>query len=173
MIKFVPLKIRSLQVVECTGVLGDGYIFKLPISGYLNEISNISMWVEGTLQTSILSSDAISKLYIESKPFRNPGDTSIDDKHLKFGSFTIKYTCITDTFKYYCVRTKDNTNMYNAKVEKLLKGDSLTIPANSKNFIAIGTVEYNNETYTAPTEILKTENTTIKVISDKAVILLV
>lgn len=173
MIKSTPLKIRSFRVFNLTGSRGDSYIFELPIfGGFLTEIGNISIWHNGILETDLIEGDELAKQFILTKKYRKPLDTSIDERHIRFNKLSVRYTCITDTFSYYCVSNKDNSGIYTAKVLKPTADEIITIPANCKNFLAMGSFLYGDKILQAPCEVLESKDAVLKVVSENGLVLL-
>lgn len=172
MIKSTPLKIRSFRVYSVEGSKGDSYIFDLPISGFLTDIANISIWADGTLETDLLDGDGVAQQYILTKKYRYPLDTSIDENKVRFNKLVLRYTCISDSFKYYCVSNKDGSAIFNAKVLKPSINETVEIPANTKNFLAVGRFKYKDTIVQGPCEILESETVILTVLSDRGLLLL-
>jgi len=173
MITSVPLKIRSFKVFNVSGLRDDSYIFELPIfGGFLTEIGNISVWHNGILETDLIEGDELAKQFILTKKYRKPLDTSVDEKHIRFNKLSVRYTCITDTFGYYCVSNKDKSGIYTVKVVKAITDEIVSIPANCKNFLAIGSFLYGDKILQAPCEVLESKDVSLKVLSENGLVLI-
>ena len=172
MIKSTPLKIRSFRVFNLTGCKGDSYIFELPTTAFLTDLGNISVWHTGIMETDIIEGDEIAKQFLLNKKYRKPLDTSMDDKHIRFNKVVVKYTCITNTFGYYCVSNKDNYKLNTVKIVKLTGGETVNVPANSKNFLAVGKFFINDTILEAPCEVLDSKDSLLTLISDSGLVLI-
>lgn len=169
MIKFKPIKARKLKVFECSGIRGDTYTFTLPTSGYFYNMSQVSVWVEGTLETEFISGDELAQKITDSrKKYREPGNTSLDEISLQFNPFTIRYKCITDTFRYYCISKPDNSSL-NANIIRPDKDLEVQIPENKTAFLCIGSIDIGNNTIkNAPYQVLP--NSTFKSIFNNSLL---
>lgn len=147
---------RDIRVFECTAVKGDVYYVTVDQTGFSQaDISAIAVYVEGEAEATRVSgerSPEYPEVYL-----RKVGDSNLDLLPSYVQPGRIKYTVLSDTYKYYCVEDPKRRPLEGV-LHSLKAGETRSPKPGRTVFLALGDLadSYGN-IHSAPT-LLAVEN---------------